>query len=300
MQIKQNTRNAAPLSSRLTDMASADVTVSMVAAPPKIIGIWKLGEMLYTSDHSRLFAAQPADADGSPRFDYVLRTVSGNRATREESVTQLQRFASAASAASHPNLIVVLDASIQSSSPFIVMPRLAGNTLAQWLDSMPPQPLPVILWAVRQTTQALDALHAQSWVHGDLKPSNILMSPQGHVTVLDLGFAQRSGTTNPGLFMGTPRYAAPETTDQGNAIAMPSSDICSLGKILLDLLAWITPIVRNQAMLEPVADLIAEMINESPNERPAATDVSSRLLRLEIESLGEHIQPPSKAVRWAA
>jgi len=300
MQIKQNTRNAAPLSSRLTAIESGEATRSIATVSPKLIGIWKLGETLYTSQHSRLFAAQPADADGNPRFDYVLRTVGGDRDNRDESVKQLERFASAALTASHPNLIVVLDASIQSASPFIVMPRLAGNTLAHWLDLMTPQPLPVVLWAVRQASQAIQALHAQSWVHGDLKPSNIFASPQGHVTLLDLGFARRVGTTDPGMFIGTPKYSAPEMTDRSDATAMASSDIFSLGKVLLELLAWITPIVRNQAVLEPVADLIAEMIAESPAERPTATDVSSRLLRLEIESLGEHIQPPSTVVRWAA
>lgn len=281
-------------------MPSSDAGHLFASSSPTLMGIWKLGQLLYSSDHSRLFTAQPADADGSPRFDYALRTISEKRETREESFAQLSRFASAASMASHPNLIVVLDASLQSAAPFLVMPRLIGSTLAEWFVSTAPQPLPVILWAVRQTAQALATLHASSWVHGDVKPANIFISQQGHVTLLDLGFARHTGTLNPSVFMGTPQYAAPETTDHDAAPAMAASDVSSLGKVLLESLAWTTPTIRNQAVLEPVADLVVEMIAQSPAERPTASDVATRLLRLEIETLGEHIQPTAQPIRRAA
>lgn len=281
-------------------MFSSDPGCPVPTSAPKLMGIWKLGHSLYSSDHSRLFAAQPADADGSPRFDYALRTVSDKRELREASVAQLVRFAAAASEACHPNLIVVLDASLQSAAPFLVMPRLDGSTLAQWFNSAAPQPLPVILWAVRQTAHALAALHASAWVHGDVTPANIFISQQGHVTLLDLGFARKMGSVDASLFMGTPRYAAPETTEPQASPAMAASDVYSLGRVLLELLAWTTPTVRNPTVLEPVADLLVELIAESPAERPTAADVASRLLRLEIETLGEHIQPPTVFARLAA
>jgi len=281
-------------------MPSGDAGHFFASSKPTLMGIWKLGQSLYSSDHSRLFAAQPADADGSPRFDYVLRTISEKRETREDSFAQLSRFASAASKASHPNLIVVLDASLQSAAPFLVMPHLIGSTLAEWFISTAPQPLPVILWAVRQTAQALAALHANSWVHGDVTPANMFISQQGHVTLLDLGFARQTGTLNTAVFMGTPRYAAPETINHPPAPTMAASDVYSLGKVLLESLAWMAPTIRNQALLEPVADLVVEMITESPAERPTTSDVASRLLRLEIETLGEHIQPKAPSIRWAA
>jgi len=262
------------------------------------MGIWKLGEMIYSSEHSRLFTAQPADSASNPRFDYVLRTVAEDRRRRDESTRQLARFSTAAAAASHPNLIVCLDVSLESATPFLVMPRLVGCTLATWIQQSP-QRLPVALWAVRQAAQALVAVHESGWVHGDVKPANLFVGSQGHVTLLDLGFAHPKGKTRTLTFVGTPNYAATETLSEPQVSEAPS-DVYSLGKVLLDLLAWTSPTVRHQAVLEPVADLIAAMIATSPADRPTATEVASRLLRLEIETLGEHIQPKANQARRAA
>lgn len=250
--------------------------------------------MIYASQHSRLYLAQPAVADGSPRFDYVLRTITDQPEFRYESVAQLERFASAATIANakHPNLIVVLDAVLESTTPFIIMPRLVGTTLSQWLMNTKLQPLPVVLWAVRQAAQGLRALHQSSWIHGDVKPDNLFVSPQGHVTLLDLGFARQIGTAPKSTFSGTPKYAAPELLDEATATTA-AADVFSLGKVLLELLTWTAPTVLNQTALEPIADLIAELIADDPAARPTVSEIIARLRLLEIENLGAHIQPHS-------
>lgn len=297
MQPTQNTRNASGLSPRVPGSTrSAPVAANTVQAAShesaiKLLGIWRLGAPIYASAHSRLFTAQPADADGSPRFDYVIRAVSDYREHRDQSIAQLERFVAAASVACHPNLIVVLDSSLHSASPFLVMPRLSGAGLSQIMATSTPQPLPVILWTVRQVAQALASLHQASWIHGDVKPENLFMSEQGHLTLLDLGFASQQGSPKPSAFIGTPRYAAPELLDDTVTSITAASDVYSLGRVLLELLAWSSPTIKNQATIEPVADLITEMIEQDDKARPAAHEVASRLLRLEIETLGEHIQP---------
>ncbi|MGV3485303.1 MAG: hypothetical protein ACO1RT_12860, partial [Planctomycetaceae bacterium] len=148
------------MSPRVPEMTPADRVGVRSPATPALMGIWRLGDLLYSSQHSRLFAAQPADAEGSPRFDYVLRTVSEIRDHREESMAQLTRFAAAAATARHPNLVAVLDTSLPSANPFLIMPRLVGATLSQWTSAKSPQPLPVVLWVMRQAAQGLAALHA--------------------------------------------------------------------------------------------------------------------------------------------
>jgi eukaryotic-like serine/threonine-protein kinase len=299
MQPTQNTRNLSGLSPRVAGTAT-QATESIHRLPaPSLIGIWRLGKLLYASQHSRLYAAQPADSDGNPRFDYVVRTVSESRETRVESVAQIERFALAASVASHPNLIVVLDSSVQAANPFLVMPKLSGASLRHGMAGVR-QPLPVVLWAVRQAAQGLAALHAASWVHGDIKPENLLISEQGHVTVLDLGFAKQVGTPVQGPFMGTPRYAAPELVSERAITFSTAADVFSLGQVLFELLAWCGPTIKNQAAIEPVADLITEMIDDNELARPSAQQIASKLLRLEIETLGEHIQPEPLPARRAA
>jgi len=304
MQPTQNTLNAAGLSPRTYGTASvfAEPAAPMAsrATPPTLMGIWRLGQVLSASTHSRLFEAQPADAAGSPRYDYVLRTVTTTRENRESSTAQLTRFANAATATSHPNLIVVLDSSLHSAQPFLIMPRLTGATLASLLGSSTPQPLPVVLWMARQAAQGLAALHLASWLHGDVKPENLYVGLHGHLTLLDLGFARQLGTRMHQEFLGTPEYAAPELLDDRDGIATSGADVFALGRVLLKLLAWTGPTVKNLESLDAVAELVSEMIAKDPADRPTAKDVTSRLLRLEIETLGEHIQPESATLRRAA
>ena len=136
---------------------------------PTILGIWRLGEVIHKSSTTQLLLAQPADAVGSPRWDYVIKRAMSGPDQFEGSRQILQSIA-AASRASHPNLVALLDASTTSSQPYLVMPRLEGEPMQSHLASVTQKPLPVALWLVRQLAQALDTLHSTGWVHGDVKP----------------------------------------------------------------------------------------------------------------------------------
>ena len=267
---------------------------------PVILGIWRLGESIHVSSSTQLSLAQPADAVGSPRWDYVIKqAVDGS--DQLEGRRQVLQSIAAAAGANHPNLIALLDASTTSNSPYMVMPRLEGETLQWHLQSEAQKPLPVALWLIRQAAQALDALHNIGWIHGDVKPENAVVGPRGHLTLVDLGFASRIHTLPNHHFRGTPAYAAPETL-AGKMAAIPAMDIFSLGRVLWH---WITRTEQvSQILLEPVADLVEQMVSREPNERPAAAEVVQQLLRLEIETLGRHIGPsrsiPMSPVRRVA
>ena len=71
------------------------------------------------------------------------------------------------------------------------MPYLEGATLSKTMATSGPLAVPHGLWIARQIAEALGALHVNCWIHGDLKPENIFLSPGGHATLLDLGFARR-------------------------------------------------------------------------------------------------------------
>lgn len=268
-------------------MTNVSSNRSQVASRPAILGIWRIGEALHTSPTTELSLAQPADAQGSPRWDYVIkRALAGTHEV--EGRRQIVQFVSAATGIVHPNLVVVLDASSGATSPYLVMPRLEGQTMQQHLASDTFTPLPVALWLVRQIAQALDALHAAGWVHGDVKPDNAIVGSRGHVTLIDLGFATRIHTVADHHYRGTPAYSAPEAL-AGNFAAMPAMDIFSLGRVLWQ---WLTRTEQvNQALLEPVADLVQMMVSDQAESRPSASNVANQLLRLEIETLGRHIGP---------
>lgn len=259
---------------------------------PAILGIWRLGEVIHESSTTQLSLAQPADAVGSPRWDYVIKRAR-NGADQLEGNRQILQSIAAASCATHPNLIALLDASTTSNQPYMVMPRLEGEPMQSHLESTTSKPLPVALWLVRQLAQALVSLHTTGWVHGDVKPENSVVGSRGHVTLVDLGFASRIHTLPNHHFRGTPDYAAPEAL-AGTLAAIPAMDIFSLGRVLWH---WITRTEQvSQAMLEPVADLVQQMVSKNPNERPTAAEVVQQLLSLEIETLGRHIGPANSNV----
>lgn len=255
----------------------------------RLLGIWRLGTAIASGPHGLLFTAQPADSVGNTRWDYVVRCIP-QTPDRGEAIAQLRRFCAAAAVVQHPHLIAVLDSSLDAAEPYLVMPRLENRSLADVLAAGLVQPLPVVLWLVRQAAEAAAALHQNGLVHGDIKPANVLVSPQGHATLIDLGFARRSGEPGDGIFRGSPAFAAPESLD-GNLPASPAADCFSLARLLWELLALTQRSATTVVAMDAVADLIAELVDPEPAKRPSAASVASRLMRLEIETLGCHIRP---------
>ncbi|SMP50928.1 Protein kinase domain-containing protein [Neorhodopirellula lusitana] len=263
-----------------------------------ILGIWRLGELLAVGNGTVLYTAQPADSQGNPRFDYVLKTVDAgheNPTRVREAGRQISQSIQA-SGVTHPNLVAVLDASMSDHAPYLVMPRLDAQPLNVRIASIEHFAVPVALWWARQIAQSLEKLHSAGWVHGDVKPDNILVDATGHVTLIDLGFASRIHTPMHRIFRGTPAYASPELTS-GATAALPAMDTFALGRILWESLAATN--ATSSASIEPIAELIEQMVSPDPLDRPDSKRVVKQLLSLEIETLGGHIGP-STAVRRAA
>jgi serine/threonine protein kinase len=258
-----------------------------------ILGIWRLGELVHANSAAEVALAQPADAPHNPRWDYVIkRAIDAD--SNPEHRRQIVQFTAAATSASHPNLVPILDGSSSGPSPYIVMPRLDGQTMQWHLNVNDRKPLPVALWFVRQVSQALATLHDAGWVHGDVKPSNVIIGSHGHVTLIDMGFAARVHTLAGSHFRGTPEFSAPESL-AGDLAALPSMDMFSVGRMLWHWLSVTDSVTQH--VLEPIATLVEQLVSTEPSERPTAHSVVNQLLRLEIETLGRHIDPENRPVR---
>ncbi len=253
------------------------------------MGIWRLGSLVASGTHAAIWLAQPADGVGNTRWDYVVRSIPAG-ACRVEATGQLRRFAAGAAAVRHPHLVAVLDSSLDSAEPFLVMPRLDSRSLADVIATAAPQPLPVSLWLARQVAEAAAAMHQAGWVHGDIKPQNVLLSARGHATLIDLGYACQQGQPSGGVYRGSPEFSAPEML-QGGATASAAADCFALGRILWQLLALTDRSAAHFAGFDVVADLVADLVDDQPGQRPTAQAVVDRLVRLEIETLGCHIRP---------
>jgi serine/threonine-protein kinase len=209
---------------------------------------------------------------------------------------------------SHPNLLPVLSASVQEPPFYLVTPKLDATPLSQWIAERAPLAVPLALWIARQVAEGVDALfEATAMIHADVKPTNILVAPTGHTTLIDFGFAQSPAeatrwTARP--LAGTLAYIAPEMVTSALA-AGPRSDIYSLGVTLYEMLTarrpWESDDPGELATLhrqsrppqlqllrpelpEPVVELVQEMLAKDPLRRPTnARELAARLVKLEIE-----------------
>jgi serine/threonine-protein kinase len=226
-------------------------------------------------------------------------------------VRLLAREAQVGRSVAHPHLISVLGCRVSVSPRFLVMPWLDGATLRDRLAASEPVELPEALWFARQAAEALEALHQAGWMHGDVKPSNIFISEDGHVTLLDLGFARtadETGSAADRCVTGTCHYLAPEWITSAIRADI-RSDIYSLGVVLFEVLSGRLPFegsdlaevaIQHRQSAPPslrrlvphlpreVADLVRQMLAKDPWRRPQTPrELIERLIALEIDTFSE-------------
>lgn len=205
-----------------------------------------------------------------------------------------QRFfreAETAGRLAHPHIVAVFDAGEEQDLAYIAMEFVQGEDLSA--HSQPGQLLDArqVVGLGVQVAHALDHAHRQGVIHRDIKPGNLLWSPEsGQVKVTDFGIARLAdqSRTRTGTLLGTPGYMAPEQI-AGQAVD-GRSDLYALGATLFQLLTGALPfqaesltellykITHQQApdlrSLRPelpaaLAEVIAQLLRKSADERPA-------------------------------
>jgi len=278
---------------------------------PRLVEGWELLGCVAEGVYSSVYRARPADRCSPSSAAYAVKVLREPWCDRPEIVAVLRSEARAARQVSHPHLISVLAACTVHKPYFLVSPWLTGQTLSQILASHRSIDLPNVLWIARQVAEALQAMEAAGWRHGDVKPANLIVSPEVHVTLIDLGFAQPLGEDGAVVdrpMMGTYQYAAPELVTSRLAADI-RSDLYSLGVVLFQMLTarlpfqgrtlaelaeqhrtWRPPELRQFAPSLPagLTRLVREMLSKNPCRRPRhAREVVERLTELEIATFGE-------------
>ncbi len=157
----------------------------------------------------------------------------------------------------HPNLVEAYDyGRVEDGSPFLTMEVVDGSALD---DALPLSPAKVRDVAI-QTARALGYIHAQGYVHCDIKPENIRLMPDGRVKLMDFGLMERTGRIG-GPIRGSLAYLAPEVAKGGMVDAR--SDLYSLGIMLFQLASGVLPFQ---------ADSPAEMLRAHLGQEPPALD----------------------------
>jgi serine/threonine-protein kinase len=230
-------------------------------------------------------------------------------------VERFRREARSAGRLSHPNVAQVFDYGVADGQPYLVMEFVPGETLAQRLRREGALPSDEARRIGAGVAEALHEAHEAGIVHRDVKPGNIMLTPQDGVKVLDFGIAAAAADgrmTGTGQVLGTPTYMAPEqAAGKGSTRA---SDVYSLGVVLYEMLAGRPPfdaesplavatahVQRDPEPLERLAPDADEGViaacraamAKDPGERPASAAALAALLR------GDATPPEGTAVLGA-
>lgn len=282
-----------------------------IKRPAFELGRWELLGSLGGGELTQVCLARPADRRDDGCASYAVKLLRPRWYDNPAAVETVIREAFVGRQVTHPHLLPILAAHVQEPPYYVVSPYLRGTTLARRIEQAGRPPLSMALWLVRQAAEALAALHAAGWMHADVKPSNLFVSPPAHVTLLDLGFARRPreyGSVVDRCVAGTVGYIAPEMIASAVRTDI-RSDLYSLGVTLFEMLTGRLPFeARNLADLarmhrqdaplslralapnlpRNVIELVRELLAKDPFRRPQTPqELVNRLAPLEIENFAE-------------
>lgn len=227
------------------------------------------------------------------------QTDDENEIARERALREARSIA----ALSHPNVVTLFDVVEDDGRPWVVMELVPAKSLAQIIKddgTLPPSEAARIGLAV---LAALGSAHEVGITHRDVKPGNILVSPDGRVKLADFGISRRSDDsqlTRTGLMVGSPSYIAPEVA-RGRP-AGPPSDIWGLGATLQcavegappfdlgDPVATLTAVVGDPPAPAPHAGplqpVLSRMLEKDPRVRIGAADLRVALEQIAAQRPG--------------
>ncbi len=222
------------------------------------------------------------------------------------------REAQAAAAVVNLHVIAIHQVQPNGQLPFLVMPLLTGESLAQRLKARGTLELKEILRIGMQAAEGLAAAHGQGLIHRDVKPANILLEKGVERAVLtDFGLARAAddvSMTRQGIIAGTPEYMSPEQA-RGEALD-GRSDLFSLGCVLYEMATGVSPFRTDSTMatLRRIVDeqpaamaslvpelppwfchIVERLLSKDPTQRFASASEVSQLL----EECLSHLQQPT-------
>ncbi len=178
----------------------------------------------------------------------ALKILNERHARDDQFVERFKREARNAASLSHPHIVRIYDRGQFDETYYIAMEYLDGPTLKELLVRKGPTPPLTAIKFAREILSALAEAHRHDIVHRDIKPHNVIVSPDWNVKVTDFGIA-RSGAsqmTEAGSIVGTAQYLSPEQA-RGKPVDQ-RSDLYSVGIVLYEMLTGTVPFTGDAAV----------------------------------------------------
>ena len=191
----------------------------------------------------------------------VAIKILADRYTRDPGfVERFRREATAAAGLSHPNIVSIYDRGEAEGTYYIAMEYIEGPTLKEEITERAPLPEAEAVGYAVQALQALEFAHRRGVIHRDIKPHNMMLTPDGLLKVTDFGIARATNEvemTEVGSIVGTAQYLSPEQA-RGHSVG-PQSDIYSMGVVLYEMLTGEVPFTGSSAV-----EIAMKQVNEAP------------------------------------
>ena len=213
--------------------------------------------------------------------DVAIKTLKPNYVDQITFVERFKREAQTAANLNHPNIVQIFDWGIEEE-PYFVMEYIEGNTLTSIIGSKRSVSLSDALFIGAQVANGLQAAHSQGLVHRDIKPGNIMITPDGKVKVTDFGIVsiqdEESDITKTGSILGTASYISPEQA-QGKSVST-QSDLYSLGTVLYELITGNPPFEAESPIATATKHLTEKPEKPSKYRKDLPRGIETAILKL--------------------
>ena len=249
--------------------------------PPHLQDRYRLVEQLGEGSMGIVYRAHDETLDRA----VAIKFLPPERLAGGEASARFLREARAVARLSHPNVMTLYDVGHEDEWHYLVLEHIPGQDLHTiMVERGGPLPVREALHAVRGALEALAYAHAQGIVHRDVKPENIMVTPDGQVKVTDFGLALARGDvrlTQEGMIVGTVLYLAPELVT--DAPSDSRADLYAVGAVLYELLTGRPPFSSDDALA-----VLSQILN-TPVTPPRALDASipSELERVVVRLLAK-------------
>lgn len=236
---------------------------------------YQLQELLGSGGMSVVYRAHDRMLERDVAIKILRETYSSDPAFRE----RFRQEAKAAANLSHPNIVTIHDFGLDSGRLFIVMEYVPGEHLKSLLKKRGRFSIDETLSLMVQACAGIGYAHRAGLVHCDIKPHNMLITPDMRLKVADFGIARALASIQPEekseVVWGSPQYFSPEQA--AGAAPSPASDVYSLGVVMYEMLTGQLPFTATSA--ETLARLHRELPPPSPSQiNPAIPPALEQIL----------------------